>query len=249
MPPLTCYLAYAALELRALVLASNDSGNIHHEVNKILNKFLFCSQSLIQALVPLDENGKEISSALTPGTGSMPGSGDYYFRSVAPGRYLLAVNARNKPGKSDPTYPLMYYPDVMSRERATLIRVSQTREIILDDFMLTPPLKERWFSGTVLLPDRSPVAGAKVILIDPNDRMSNTNVTEVITGADGTFRVKGYETFPYWIDAYIDLKLETERGSIQFAPPVKLSTTGSVEGIELVISLSYRSQPYHSGPQ
>ena len=143
----------------------------------------------------------------------------------------------------------MYYPGVMSRERATVIRVSQTREIILDDFTLAPPLKERWFSGTVLLADRSPAAGAKVILIDPNDRMTNTNVTEVIADEHGRFRVKGYETFPYWIDAYVDLKSEAQpQGFVQFAPPVKLSTSGSVEGIELVISLSYRSQPYHNGP-
>lgn len=200
------------------------------------------------ALVPLDDSANEISSSLTPGVGSMAGSGDYYFHDVPPGRYLLAVNARNKPGKSDPTYPLMYYPGVMSRQQATVIRVTQTREIILDHFKLTPPLKERWFSGTVLLADKSPAAGAKVILIDPNDRMTDTNVTQVIAGADGTFRVKGYETFPYWIDAYIDLKLETERGPIQYAAPVKLSTSGSVEGIELVISLSYRSQPYHNRP-
>jgi hypothetical protein len=127
--------------------------------------------------------------------------------------------------------------------------VSQTREIILDDFMLTPPLKERWFSGTVFLADRTPAAGAKVILIDPNDRMMNTNVTEVIADEHGRFRVKGYETFPYWIDAYIDLKSEAQsQGSVKYAPPVKLSTSGSVEGVELVISLSYRSQPYHSRP-
>jgi hypothetical protein len=200
-------------------------------------------------LVPLDENGNEISSSMTPSVSSMPKSGEYYFRIVPPGRYLVAVNARNTPGKSDPTYPLMYYPGVMSRERATVIRISQTREIILDDFMLTPPLKERWFSGTVLLPDRSPAVGARVILIDPNDRMMNTNVTEVIADERGQFRVKGYETFPYWIDAYVDFISEDRPGGrFQFAPPVKLSTSGSVESVELVISLSYRYQPYHSGP-
>jgi hypothetical protein len=171
---------------------------------------------------------------------SAPEKGSYYFRDVAPGRYLLAVNARNKPGTSDPVYPLMYYPGVMSRDQATVIQVSNSREMNLNDFMLTRPLAERWFSGTVLLADKTPAAGAKVILIDPNDRMMGTNVTEVVADAEGKFRVKGYESFPYWIDAYFE-----SGGVPMFAPPVQLSTSGSVAGIELVISLNSRAQPYH----
>lgn len=199
------------------------------------------------SLIPIDESGKEISSSSTPWANSAPDNGQYYFRQVPPGRYLLAVNPRNAPGKSDPVYPRMYYPGVTSREQATVITISQTREIDLNDFMLTSPLKERWFTGTVLLADRSPAAGAKVILIDPNDRMMNTNVTEVTADEGGRFRVKGYESFPYWIDAYVDSRSGAQQsGSVLYAPPVKLSTSGSVENIELVISLSSRSQPYHN---
>jgi hypothetical protein len=140
----------------------------------------------------------------------------------------------------------MYYPGVMSRDQATVIQVTNSRELNLNDFMLTPPLKERWFSGTVVLADKTPVAGAKVILIDPNDRMIGTNVTQVIADVEGKFRVKGYETFPYWIDAYADgNSVPQSNGNPMFAPPVKLSTSGSVNGIELVISLNYRAQPYH----
>jgi hypothetical protein len=193
-------------------------------------------------LIPLDETGKEISTSLSASVNSAPETGTYYFRDVIPGRYLLAVNARNKPGKNDPVYPLMYYPGVMSREQATVIRVSNSRELSLEDFMLTRPLKERWFSGTVLLADKTPAAGAKVILIDPNDRMTETNVTEVIADLEGKFRVKGYESFPYWIDAYAGEK----SGVPMYAPPVQLSTKGSVDGIELVLSLNYRAQPYHN---
>ena len=74
---------------------------------------------------------------------------------------------------------------------------------------------------------------------NPAARMMGTNVTED-SGSGGKFRVKGYETFPYWIDAYVDLS-----GAPMYAPPVQLSKTGSVDGIELVISLTYRAQPYH----
>ena len=72
--------------------------------------------------------------------------------------------------------------------------------------------------------------------------MTETNVAEVIADVEGKFRVKGYESFPYWIDAYVGSKSEPP----MFAPPVQLSTRGSVEGIELVISLTYRAQPYHN---
>src|SRR6185369_12163356 len=175
------------------------------------------------ALIPLDEKGKEISSALTPNEMSAPEKGSYYFRDVAPGRYLLAVNPRNRPGTSDPVYPLMYYPGVMSRDQATVIQVSSSREMTMNDFMLTRPLQERWFSGIVILPDKTAAAGAKVILIDPNDRMMGTNVTEVVADAEGRFRVQGYESFPYWLDAYFQ-----SGGVPMFASPVQLSTSGSV---------------------
>ena len=200
-------------------------------------------------LLPVDQDGKEmisssgwpigLSSPQIPSVSSLPESGNYYFNDVPPGRYLLAVNPLNKPAKSDPAYPLMYYPGVMTRDQATVIVVSGTREISLENFRLTPPLSERWFSGMVLMADRSPAVGARVILIDPNDRMMGTNVIEVTTDELGRFRVKGYETFPYWIDAYIS------RGSEQWAPPVKLPASGGLDGIELVISSNSRSQPYH----
>jgi Tissue inhibitor of metalloproteinase len=199
------------------------------------------------ALIPVDETGKELSSSLSLSASSLPESGSYHFRNVVPGRYLVAVNPRNKPGKSDPVYPLMYYPGVISREQATVILVYNSRALTLDDFTLPRPLKERWFSGTVLFADRTPAAGARVILIDPNDRMTETNVMEVIADDQGRFRLKGYESFPYWLDAYVDSKSATQsRGVAMYAPPVQLSTSGSVAGIKLVISLSYRSQPYHS---
>lgn len=198
------------------------------------------------ALIPVDENGKEISSSLSPSVNSARESGSYYFRDVAPGRYLLAVNPRNKPAKSDPAYPLMYYPGVLNRGAATILLVPESREMNLNDFALTRPLKVRWFSGTVLLADRSPAAGAKVILIDPNDRMMGTNVMEVTADDQGRFRLKGYESFPYWVDAYVITKLDAQPQEIpMWAPPVQLATTGSVDNIELVASLTYRSQPYH----
>lgn len=87
------------------------------------------------ALIPVDENGNELSSALSVSVSSLAESGSYYFHEVVPGRYLLVV----KPGKSDPVYPLMYYPGVMSRDAATVIVVLNGREMSLSDLMLTRP--------------------------------------------------------------------------------------------------------------
>ncbi len=192
------------------------------------------------SLVPIDEKGREASSPNSPAVDSYRDNGGYFFRDVPSGRYLLIVNPHNKPAKDYPAYPRMYYPGVMSSDQATVVVVPQSRELNLIDFLLPPPLKERWFSGVVLFADRSPAAGARIILIDPNDRMTQTNVTEVIADEQGRFRVKGFETFPYWIDAWIDTK-----SNPRYAPPVKLPTSGSVDGLELIISLSSRAQPYH----
>jgi hypothetical protein len=198
------------------------------------------------ALIPIDEIGKELSPSLSPTASSARENGSYYFADVVPGRYLLAVNPGNNPGKTDPIYPRMYYPGVMSKEQATVIVVSNSRELSLNDFTLTRPVQERWFSGTVLLADKTTAAGATVILIDGSDRLTYTNVGEVIADAQGRFRVKGYESFPYWIDAYVVVTSPTEpRGAPMYAAPVELSARGSVEGIELVISLNYRPAILH----
>ena len=194
-------------------------------------------------LVPIDDQGREISSSYTSSVNSQRRTGHYFFRDVPPGRYLLVVNPRNQPGKTDPVYPRMYYPGVLNREQATIIKVNESRELSMNDFMLTAPLKERWFSGVVLMADGTPAVGAKVILIDPNDRMTQTNVTEVEADAEGKFRIRGYETFPYWIDAY--LKVVQPNENYLWAPPVSLATSGSVDGVKLTLSLNYRSQPYH----
>ena len=93
------------------------------------------------ALIPVDETGTKLSSSLSVSVSSLPESGSYYFHDVVPGRYLLVVNPPNKPGKSDPVYPLMYYPGVMSKDEATVIVVVNSREMSLSDFMLTCPLK------------------------------------------------------------------------------------------------------------
>jgi hypothetical protein len=93
------------------------------------------------ALIPVDENGNELSSALSVSVSSLADNGSYYFHDVVPGRYLLVVNPPNKSGKSDPVYPLMYYPGVMSRDAATVIVVLNGREMSLSDLMLTRPPK------------------------------------------------------------------------------------------------------------
>jgi carboxypeptidase family protein len=87
--------------------------------------------------------------------------GNYEFRMVQPGSYLLGFNLKWAPDKDDP-YPRTFYPGVKSRSEAALITIGEGEKLKGYDLTLPPRLSERQVKVTVVWPDGSPAANVTV---------------------------------------------------------------------------------------
>jgi hypothetical protein len=183
-------------------------------------------------LVAVDEHNKEISAAGTLTETHTDAEGRYKFDGVAPGRYLVAVNARNQPGRSDPPYPRSYYPGVRDAARATVISVGDNEQHVNHEFRLPPPLKERTIEGVVLMPDGSPVPHALLTLEFTEREWIETETAD----AHGRFKLKVYDGFTYLLAG----ERRWEEGGVWrgiHSPPVEfVSGAADAAPIKLIVS-------------
>jgi hypothetical protein len=128
----------------------------------------------------------------------------------------------------------MYFPGVADKSNSKIVIVNNGENLRLEDFRILPMLKERWFSGVVLYADKTPAANANVRLLDGNMSKCNNFHLEAKTDEFGRFRVKGFETYAYQVDASTDKK----QGQKQlYSKPFVIPQTGESGIIELVLNL------------
>lgn len=187
------------------------------------------------SLIPLDENNKPISDNYFEEKWAYRDKFEYFFDTVPAGNYLLAINPRNCPYPNNGV-PTIFFPGVANQSEAKIIPVKEGENLILGDFRSLPLLKERWFSGLVLNADKTPATNAVVRLLDGNmNNCSNLN-SEVKTDEFGRFRLKGFETYEYKIEAYSEKK----RGQKQFyASPFLVPKNSKNEDISLILERSF----------
>ncbi len=126
------------------------------------------------------------------------------------------------------------FSGVANQSASKIITVSDGENLRLEDFHVLPMLKERWFSGVVLYADKTPAANANVRLLDGNMSKCNNSYLETKTDEFGRFRVKGFETYAYQVDASTDKK----QGQKQlYSKPFVIPQTGESGIIELVLNL------------
>lgn len=165
-----------------------------------------------------------------------PSDGKFIFEAVPRGEYIIVINRNNCHSNYHPEYTRNFFPGVSDLNDAEVITVGENQNIITKEFRLSPTLKERWFSGVVLTTDKKPLANVNVFLITPSSKYPNecfsVNI-ETKTDEFGRFKLKGYESYDYKIRAYIQ---PTEQSSSRsFSNTLELSTSGSVENIELIV--------------
>ena len=201
-------------------------------------------RSLMIDLLTAPQTGADVNSTRPVNTAVTDEEGRYEFNNVAPGSYLIAVNPANHVGRRMPAYARSYFPGRSSAAQARVIRVKENQTLRNDDFLLPPPLKERTFAGTVVLPDGTPASSAQVSLVDANDKGSSPSIA-VQTNESGHFVVKGYESYSYWLDAVLNPNDNRQRepDRLIFAPAIKLPSKGDVPEIRLVISSPTRLPP------
>lgn len=164
-------------------------------------------------LLAIDDKGKAQSSYTYPDFGDLK-RGEFVFDLVAPGKYLVAINPNGCHTPANIQLGRLFYPGVANEENARVITVRENEVVSLKEvFKPPPPLKERWMSGVVQLPDGTPVANATVFKFQKGIIFSTcvSTQSEVQTDAAGRFRLKGYEPYEYFIRAYIQIGSEIPR--------------------------------------
>jgi hypothetical protein len=126
--------------------------------------------------------------------------GNYEFRMVQPGSYLLGFNLTWAPDKDDP-YPRTFYPGVKTRAEAALITVGEGEKLKGYDLTLPSRLRERQVRVTVVWPDGSPAANASV-RYEVNDASAMGPIVK--TNEKGTAVLSLFDNYYYIIYALAD---------------------------------------------
>jgi hypothetical protein len=198
---------------------------------QVLNSEGVAAAQMPVNLVAVDENNRELPSAEQVVEARTDGAGRYKFDWVAPGRYLVAVNARNQPGRYDPPFPRSYYPGVRDAGRATVINVADGEHYVNHEFRLPPPLKQSMIEGVVLLPDGRPAAHALLTLEFTQREWIETETAD----AHGRFKLKVYDGFKYLLAG----EVRREEGGVWrgiHSPPVEIDSGAPVAPLKLIIS-------------
>ena len=186
------------------------------------------------SLFPLDENGNVMPYRAPEEKYANRETGEFFFKVVPAGRYLLAINLNNCPYPTN-GFPAMYFPGARDKTAARIINVNDGEHLSLEDFRILPVLKERWFSGVVLNADKTPAAGVKVRLLDGNMNKCSNFHLEVKTDEAGRFRLQGFETYEYQVDASAERKPGQK---YIYAKPFIIPQSGKVEDIQLILDQS-----------
>ena len=186
------------------------------------------------SLFPLDENNNVMPYRTPEEKYANRDKNEFFFNVVPAGKYLLSINPNNCPYPTN-GFPTMYFPGVADKSNSKIITVNDGENLRLEDFRILPMLKDRWFSGGVLYQDKTPAINVNVRLLDGNMSKCNGFQMEVRTDEFGRFRVKGFETYEYKIDASTDRK----QGQKQlYSKPFIVPQFGKVEDIQLILDIS-----------
>jgi len=159
----------------------------------------------------IDTDGNPVSNALVELTPSgMRGfltdrsaisdwQGRFELSGVDPGAYLLGINIITTPKKNHP-YPPTWYPNVATRQSATIIEVGPGQKLSGYDLVTPRRLAERAIEGTVFWSDGRPAAKADVYL-SPSTQPGSGAPNAVYTDDQGRFKVTGYEGIAYYVVA------------------------------------------------
>ena len=190
-------------------------------------------------LIPII-NGKADSDSSIQNLWTNPSDGTFVFKDIPKGEYTIVINRYNCHSNNHPEYGRNFFSGVSEERNADIIKAGENQNIKIKDFRLSPPLKERLFSGVVLSANKTPLANATVFLLTSSQKNSNecffVNI-ETKTDELGRFRLKGYESYEYKIRAYI--QPNEQSSSRLFSKILEIPTNGSVESIELIVNSNY----------
>src|SRR6185369_11350554 len=153
--------------------------------------------------------------------------GNFEFRMVQPGSYLLGFNLTWAPDKDDP-YPKTFYPGVKTRAEASLITVGEGEKLKGYDMTLPPRLTERKLKVEVVWPDGRPAVGVTVTY-EPSEGTSTGEQIEVTP--------KGASLFTLFENRHYIIYASAERNNKNFySTPIEVFVDKTVKPLRLVLA-------------
>jgi hypothetical protein len=222
---------------------SDDQGSVK---GRVTDQFGKVPPQRPLSLVWIDKSGKVDLEDIVASSYSDPLTGDFLFKMVPPGKYLLAVNPLNC-HTGDPQFGQTFFPGVARSGDATVISVDAVQNVKLKQlFKLPPPRVERSISGVLLRSDNSPVIGATVYIWNPSQRQPGLcfgNVGEATTNDTGRFILRGYEGYSYNVRAYVELDGPQQPKQRLYSEIVEISPAGTANDIRLVLARGSEAGP------
>lgn len=162
--------------------------------------------------------------------------GVFEIKGVPPGEYFLTLEMQN-PGDTQKN-KLYYYPGTFDREKAAKIRVGLGARVADLEFPLPAESLVRTIEGEVVWDDGAPAADVDVHLLCPRSTTSNGSIIEFNpTGArtdkEGRFRLEGFTSETYWIQAR---GVKANENVAKNSPSLKLSINQNVKNLKLTLS-------------
>ena len=150
--------------------------------------------------------------------------GRYEIKRIPPGHYKLSVYYNGPPGELLKSFPLVYYPGVLSADQAGVIVVGESAKVEDVDFRLpTPP--ERTIEGVVLWPDGKPAPGAQLTCY------IHDGEAPIKIDGQGHFSFKTYEG----VETLLIAQVEIEKGK-WMRGELKAAERGDLVGVKLILA-------------
>lgn len=202
----------------------SDNGRIEGKVTDVEGRAV---AGVLVTLVEADDPEPEKHYAMYERTND---EGLYAFKSVPPGRYLLAVNLSQYPQPDDPTnaYPRTYYPGVARAADAGVISLGAGVGLKGHDFTLQPRRAESVVEGVVVWDDGSPVAKAFVSFRDVTYHDPGMDNGLPQTDERGRFTLKGFQGQTFLISVRSD-------GATGRSEPARVTLNAPTEPVRIVV--------------
>ena len=141
---------------------------------------------------------------------SADASGNYEFRDVPPGRYVVGVDLVRRMD-AEVVFPTTFHPGTADVTFATVVQLDGGQQRELEPFAVPPARRTFRLTGTVAFADARPASGVSVSLSDGVASWRQVAVG-IKTGSDGTFSFAVHDGLSYIARAsYWD---ETQRKQI-----------------------------------
>jgi len=212
----------------------SDNGRVGGKVSDVEGR---AAAGVLVTLVRADDPDPESLNANLVRTDE---EGRYAFKSVPPGRYLLAVNLRRFPQPDDPTaaYPRTYYPGVAQAEQAEVISLGAGEAVKDRDILLPQRRAESVVEGVVVWEDGTPVAKPGVGFRDMTYHDPGID-NGIESDERGRFRIKGYQGQTLLIRAGSGRQFAGDwqrDGPMERSEPVRLTLAAPTERVKIVVT-------------